>query len=91
MFNWLFHLMNSLLLVVVLIFVVLIYRNQSREKFANCFGAQYDGLNFLNDKNAPVCPQGFRMPYRTGGCAEYDPQKVSVAYATGDNNFIPAV
>jgi len=91
MLNIIFHTISILLLLAIFIMTILIYSRQSQEKFENCFGAQYDGSVFLNDEKAPVCPKGYTPPYRTGGCADYDPQEISVRYAKGDKNFIQAV
>ena len=81
----LLHALELVLLVIILVYVV---RLSKKENFANCFGAQYDGLNYLENKMGPICPASYNPYYRTGGCAQYDPQEISVEYANPNNKFI---
>lgn len=75
------HAIYLVLLILILIFVL---RLQSKkESFANCFGMQYNGLPFLENMNAPICPRSYNPLYREGGCVQYDPQKISAEYASG--------
>jgi hypothetical protein len=79
-----FHLLEIALLIIILVFVVLIYMNQQKEKFDNCFGMQYYGEPFNDNKNDKICAQGTTEPlYREGGCAIYDPSKISQEYSEG--------
>ena len=80
------HLIQMALLITILVYVIRI--SQRKEDFANCFGAQYNGLPFLENNKAPICPHTYTSPYREGGCVQYDPQKISVEYANPHNKFI---
>lgn len=86
-----FHLLEWPLLIVILIFVILIYKKvtSTTDHFANCVGVQYNGLPFLENKTTPVCTQGIKSMYPDGGCLVYNPDDVAIAYAKGA--FRPAV
>ena len=84
------HLLEIALLIIILVFVILIYMNQQKEKFDNCFGMQYYGEPFNNNYKNKICAYGTTKPlYEEGGCAVYDPAKISQEYAEG--KFTPAV
>jgi hypothetical protein len=73
-----------LLLIVILILVIIIYTRVQTENFDNCFGMQYYGGGMEEDPKKPVCAQGSTKPlYREGGCAVYDPDKISRNYEEG--------
>lgn len=57
--------------------------------FGNCVGVQYNGLNYLENKNGPLCAKGTKPLFKDGGCLLYDPQKVAIDYMEG--KFRPAV
>lgn len=80
---------NTLLLVTTLGVVVTILVRLYKEPFENCIGAQYNGLNLLENPSAPVCTHGIQSEFRDGGCVTYDPQEVAIAYMKG--RFLPAV
>jgi len=82
------HLFQLALLMTILVYVIRL--SNRKESFANCFGMQYNGLPFVENKNAPICPHAYTSPYREGGCVQYDPQEMSVEYATRPqkNGFI---
>ena len=63
--------------------------DQCPNGFGNCVGAQYNGLNYLENKNSPICANGTKPLFKDGGCLLYDPQKVAVDYMKG--KFKPAV
>lgn len=85
------------LLIVILVLVILIYiKNKdthdhdletstpTTEGFENCFGMQYYGEPFYNNYNNKICSKNTTKPlYKEGGCAEYDPEKISAEYAQG--------
>lgn len=79
-----FHMLEVALLISILVYVIGL--SKKKEDFANCFGVQYNGLPFLENKEAPICPKTYTPIYREGGCVEYDPQKISVEYATNPKN-----
>jgi hypothetical protein len=79
-----FHLLEIALLIVILVFVILIYMKQQKENFDNCFGMQYYGEPFYNNYDNKICAKGTTQPlYPEGGCAVYDPSKISAEYAEG--------
>jgi hypothetical protein len=90
-FSIVLHALQVALLLTILVYVLRL--SNRKETFANCFGAQYNGLPFLENKNAPICPHTYTSPYREGGCVQYDPQKISVEYASTPrkNNWISFV
>lgn len=57
--------------------------------FGTCVGAQYNGLNYLENKNGPLCANGTKPLFKDGGCLLYDPQKVAIDYMNG--KFKPGV
>ena len=78
------HLFEILLLIIILVLVILIYIQQKKEGFDNCFGMQYYGMPFYNNYNNKICSKGTTEPlYKEGGCAVYDPEKISAEYAEG--------
>ena len=86
MYTIIFHLLEIALLITILVYVIGV--SKKKEDFANCFGVQYNGLPFLENVNAPICPKTYTPLYPEGGCVEYDPQKISVEYANPKNKFI---
>jgi hypothetical protein len=89
----LLNLLELALLITILVFVIMIFvrqKNQAKEGFDNCFGAQYYGEPFYNNYKNKICARGTTQPlYPEGGCAVYDPEKISAEYAQG--KFTPAV
>lgn len=84
--------LELLILVIVLIITALasmILHRLNQERFENCVGAQYNGLHFLEDKDAPLYTKGYRSRYRDGGLLVYDPDRAAIDYAAG--HFTPAV
>jgi len=78
------HICEIVLLLVILILVILIYIKQNKESFDNCFGMQYYGLPFNSNYKNKICAKGTTQPlYKEGGCAVYDPEKISAEYAEG--------
>jgi len=78
------ELIQFTLLITILVFVILIWQKPNSEGFENCFGMQYYGGPFLQNKNNQICAEGTTNPlYVEGGCAVYDPQKLSNQYADG--------
>lgn len=80
---------NTLLLLITLSVVVTILVRLYKEPFENCVGVQYNGLNMLDNPTEPVCTQGIKSRFRDGGCLEYNPDNVAIAYMQG--KFIPGV
>lgn len=78
------NIIEILLLIVILVLVILIWIKQRKEGFDNCFGMQYYGLPFNSNYHNKICAQGTTKPlYKEGGCAVYDPEKISAEYAEG--------
>jgi len=79
-----FEALQLILLIIILVFLILIWNKPASEGFENCFGMQYYGDPFLQNKNNAICAEGTTNPlYVEGGCAVYDPQKLSNQYADG--------
>jgi len=82
------NLILSLISLGLIIYIYTLVAKQ-KEKFENCVGVQYNGLNFLDNPNGPICTKGIKSVYPDGGCLEYNPDQVAIDYMEG--KFRPAV
>jgi len=85
----LLNIFSIILLLVNLALLIVLLKKMNKEQFCNCVGVQYNGLDFLNNPNGPVCSKGIKSVYPDGGCLTYDPEQVAIDYMHG--KFIPAV
>jgi hypothetical protein len=82
---YLYQFIHFAIIITILVFVILIYQNiKHTENFDNCFGIQYNGLPLIDNPKLPLCSKNTTKPlYPEGGCAVYNPEKISQEYAEG--------